>query len=68
MAIKIELEALALSVTPSHDTARTLQSSQERYQASEHAANVFKDHGLIDSAQWGKLVNDALNAYADDLG
>ncbi|MGU9816008.1 hypothetical protein ACU684_11530 [Pseudomonas sp. LF135] len=68
MAIKIELKALELSVTPSHDTAHTLQSSQERYQTSEHAANVFKDHGLIDSAQWGKLLNDALTAYADDLG
>ncbi|NWA81574.1 hypothetical protein [Pseudomonas sp. D2002] len=68
MTIKIELKALELSVTPSHDTAHTFQSSQERYQAIEHAANVLKDHGLIDSAQWGKLVNDALTAYADDLG
>jgi hypothetical protein len=68
MTIDIEPKALEQSATPSHDTALEFLSSKDRYQVSEHVASVFKDHGLIDSAEWRKLIDVALSAYVDDLG
>lgn len=67
MTIDLEPKALEQSATPIHDTALEFLSSKERYQVREHVANVFKDHGLVDSSEWRKMIDVALSAHAEDL-
>ena len=68
MTLEIEkTESSVRSTTPDNDAVPMSVSSEGQYAASVNLANIFKDHGLIDIEEWRKLVDEAVDTYADYL-
>lgn len=43
-------------------------SPEERYERRLALADDMKERGVIDSGEWRELIEEAVAAYADELG
>lgn len=43
-------------------------SPEERYETRLALADDMKERGVIDGGEWRELVDEAVSAYADELG
>ena len=69
MAINIDqVNAMEAWFALRSDPAFLSATPEERYEARLALADDLKQQGLIDDGEWRELTEEAVAAYADELG